>query len=316
MRYSQKMKILTGNSNKQLSNKISKNLKNKLVNTSIRKFADGEIYIEINENIRGNSIFIIQSVSSPANDNLMELLLCIDALKRSSAKNITAVIPYFGYARQDRKVVPRTSISAKLVSNLITKAGADRVVTVDLHAGQIQGFFDIPVDNLFATPIFARHVKKKIKSKNLICVAPDVGGTERARALGKILNVGLAIVDKRRPKPGQSQVMNIIGDVKGKTCILVDDIIDSGGTIVNAAKALKDRGAKEVYVYITHGVLSGEAVNKIKKSVIKNLVITDTIDNMNRVKGAKNIEVLSISSLMGEAIKRISNSTSVSDLFK
>ena len=310
------MKILTGNSNKQLSTKISKNLKNKLVNTSIRKFADGEIYIEINENIRGNSIFIIQSVSSPANDNLMELLLCIDALKRSSAKNITAVIPYFGYARQDRKVVPRTSISAKLVSNLITKAGADRVVTVDLHAGQIQGFFDIPVDNLFATPIFARHIKKKIKSKNLICVAPDVGGTERARALGKLLNVGLAIVDKRRPKPGQSQVMNIIGDVKGKTCILVDDIIDSGGTIVNAAKALKDRGAKEVYVYITHGVLSGEAVKKIKNSVIKNLVITDTIDNINRVKGAKNIEVLSISSLMGEAIKRISNSTSVSDLFK
>ena len=310
------MKILTGNSNKHLSQKISKFLKNRLVNSNIRKFADGEIYIEINENIRGNSIFLIQSISSPANDNLMELLLCIDALKRSSAKNITAVIPYFGYARQDRKVAPRTSISAKLVSNLITKAGADRVVTVDLHAGQIQGFFDIPVDNLFATPIFARHVKKKIKSKNLICVAPDVGGTERARALGKILNVGLAIVDKRRPKPGQSQVMNIIGDVKGKTCILVDDIIDSGGTIVNAAKALKDRGAKEVYVYITHGVLSGEAVNKIKKSVIKNLVITDTIDNMNRVKGAKNIEVLSISGLMGEAIKRISNSTSVSDLFK
>ena len=235
---------------------------------------------------------------------------------RDRQQKILPVIPYFGYARQDRKVAPRTSISAKLVSNLITKAGADRVVTVDLHAGQIQGFFDIPVDNLFATPIFARHVKKKIKSKNLICVAPDVGGTERARALGKLLNVGLAIVDKRRPKPGQSQVMNIIGDVKGKTCILVDDIIDSGGTIVNAAKALKDRGAKEVYVYITHGVLSGEAVNKIKKSVIKNLVITDTIDNMNRVKGAKNIEVLSISSLMGEAIKRISNSTSVSDLFK
>ena len=310
------MKILTGNSNKQLSNKISKNLKNKLVNTSIRKFADGEIYIEINENIRGNSIFIIQSVSSPANDNLMELLLCIDALKRSSAKNITTVIPYFGYARQDRKVVPRTSISAKLGSNLITNAGADRVVTVDLHAGQIQGFFDIPVDNLFATPIFAKHIKRKIKSNNIICVAPDVGGTERARALGKLLNVGLAIVDKRRPKPGQSQVMNVIGDVKGKTCIIVDDIIDSGGTIVNAAKALKDRGAKEVYVYITHGVLSGEAVKKIKNSLIKNLVITDTIDNMSRVKGAKNIEVLSISSLMGEAIKRISNSTSVSDLFK
>ncbi len=310
------MKLLTGNSNKALSKNIAKYLKTKIINSSIKKFADGEIYIEINENIRGNSIFIIQSISSPANDNLMELLLCIDALKRSSAKNITAVIPYFGYARQDRKVVPRTSISAKLVSNLITKAGADRVVTVDLHAGQIQGFFDIPVDNLFATPIFARHIKKKIKIKNMICVAPDVGGTERARALGKILNVGLAIVDKRRPKPGQSQVMNIVGDVQGKTCVIVDDIIDSGGTIVNAAKALKERGAKEVYVYITHGVLSGEAVKKIKNSVIKNLVITDTIDNFERTKNVKNIEVLPISSLMGEAIKRISNSTSVSDLFK
>ena len=310
------MKLLTGNSNKILSKNIAKYLKSKLVNSSIRKFSDGEIYVEINENIRGNSIFIIQSVSSPANDNLMELLLSIDALKRSSAKNITAVIPYFGYARQDRKVVPRTSISAKLVSNLITQAGADRVVTVDLHAGQIQGFFDIPVDNLFATPIFARHIKKKIKSKKIICVAPDVGGTERARALGKLLNVGLAIVDKRRPKPGQSQVMNVIGDVKDKTCIIVDDIIDSGGTIVNAAKALKARGAKEVYVYITHGVLSGDAVKKIKNSVIKNLVITDTIDNNEKTKNVKNIEVLPISALMGEAIKRISNSTSVSDLFK
>ena len=311
------MKLLTGNSNKNLSQKISKFLKNRLVNSSIRKFSDGEIYIEINENIRGNSIFVIQSVSSPANDNLMELLLCIDALKRSSAKNITAVIPYFGYARQDRKVVPRTSISAKLVSNLIAKAGADRVVTVDLHAGQIQGFFDIPVDNLFATPIFARHVKKKIKTKNLICIAPDVGGTERARALGKLLNVGLAIVDKdRRPKAGQSQVMNIIGDVRGKTCIIVDDIIDSGGTIVNAAAALKKRGAKDVHVYVTHGVLSGGAERKIKKSNIKNLVITDTIDNAAKVKNIKNIEVLTISNLVGEAIKRISNSTSVSDLFK
>ncbi len=310
------MKLLTGNSNKVLSKNIAKYLKTKLVNSSIRKFADGEIYIEINENIRGNSIFIVQSISSPANDNLMELLLCIDALKRSSAKNITAVIPYFGYARQDRKVVPRTSISAKLVSNLITKAGADRVVTVDLHAGQIQGFFDIPVDNLFSTPIFARHAKKKIKSKKIICVAPDVGGTERARALGKLLNVGLAIVDKRRPKPGKSEVMNVIGDVRNQTCIIVDDIIDSGGTIVNAAKALKARGAKDVYVYITHGVLSGDAVKKIKNSVIKNLVITDTIDNVEKTKNVKNIEVLPISGLMGEAMKRISNSTSVSDLFK
>ncbi len=310
------MKILTGNSNKQLSNKISKNLKNKLVNTSIRKFADGEIYIEINENIRGNSIFIIQSVSSPANDNLMELLLCIDALKRSSAKNITAVIPYFGYARQDRKVVPRTSISAKLVSNLITNAGADRVVTVDLHAGQIQGFFDIPVDNLFATPIFSKHIKKKIKSKNIICVAPDVGGVERARALGKKLDVGLAIVDKRRPSPGKSQVMNVIGNVKNKICILTDDIIDSGGTIVNAADALLKRGAKEVHVYATHGVFSGDAVKKIKNSKIKNLVITDSIDSSDKFKKVRNIEVLSISILLAEAIKRISNSTSVSDLFK
>ncbi len=310
------MKIITGNSNKNLSLRISKYLKNRLVRSSIRKFSDGEIYIEINENIRGNSIFVIQSVSSPANDNLMELLLSIDALKRSSAKNITAVIPYFGYARQDRKVVPRTSISAKLVSNLITKAGADRVVTIDLHAGQIQGFFDIPVDNLFATPIFARHVRKKIKSKNLICVAPDVGGTERARALGKFLHAGLAIIDKRRPAPGKSEVMNVIGNVKGKTCIIVDDIIDSGGTIVNAANALTERGAKEVHVYVTHGVLSGKAVNKIKNSKIKRLVITDTIDNSERVKGAKNIEILTISQLVGEAIKRISNSTSVSDLFR
>ncbi len=310
------MKILTGNSNKLLSGKISKYLKNKLVNSSIKKFTDGEIYIEINENIRGNSIFIIQSISSPANDNLMELLICIDALKRSSAKNITAVIPYFGYARQDRKVVPRTSISAKLVSNLITKAGADRVVTVDLHAGQIQGFFDIPVDNLFATPIFSRHIKRKIKNKNLICVAPDVGGVERARALGRKLDIGLAIIDKRRPTPGKSQVMNVIGNVKGKTCIIVDDIIDSGGTIVNAADALKKRGANEVHVYVTHGVLSGEAVEKIKKSKIKNLVVTDTIDNSDKVKKARNIEVLTISNLLSEAMRRISNSTSVSDLFK
>ncbi len=310
------MKIITGNSNKSLSLKISKYLKNRLVRSSIKKFSDGEIYIEINENIRGNSIFVIQSVSSPANDNLMELLICIDALKRSSAKNITAVIPYFGYARQDRKVVPRTSISAKLVSNLITKAGADRVVTIDLHAGQIQGFFDIPVDNLFATPIFARHIKRKIKKNNLICVAPDVGGTERARALGKFLHAGLAIIDKRRPAPGKSEVMNVIGYVKGKTCIIVDDIIDSGGTIVNAAKALIERGAREVHVYVTHGVLSGKAVEKIKKSEIKRLVITDTIDNSTRVKGAKNIEILTISHLVGEAIKRISNSTSVSDLFR
>ena len=310
------MKVLAGTSNYKLCKEIARYLKLKLVNTNIKRFADDEIYVEINENIRGNTIFVIQSTSNPANDNLMELLICIDALKRSSAKNITAVIPYFGYARQDRKVVPRTSISAKLVSNLITKAGADRVVTVDLHAGQIQGFFDIPVDNLFATPIFARHVKKNLKNKDIICVAPDVGGTERARALGKLLGANLAIVDKRRPAPGKSKVMNVIGNVENKTCIVVDDIIDSGGTIINAAQALKERGAKEVYVYITHGVLSGEAVKKIQKSVIKNLVITDTIDNSEKVKKVRNIEVLTMSNLIGEAIKRISNSTSVSDLFK
>ena len=309
------MKLLTGNSNKTLSKNIAKYLKSKLVNSSIRKFADGEIYVEINENIRGNSIFIIQSISSPANDNLMELLLCIDALRRSSAKNITAVIPYYGYARQDRKVVPRTSISAKVVANLITNAGASRVVTVDLHAGQIQGFFDMPVDNLFTTPLFARYIKKKLKSKKLICVSPDVGGVQRTRGLATKIKADLAIIDKRRPKPGKSQVMNIIGNVKGKTCIIVDDIIDSGGTIINAVDALKKNGATEVYVFITHAVLSGDAANKIKKSKIKKLIITDTIDNSQKIKNNNKIEVLSISSLMAEAIKRISNSTSVSDLF-
>ena len=309
------MKLLAGNSNKNLSKKISKYLKSKIINTNIRKFADGEIYIEINENIRGNSIFVIQSISSPANDNLMELLLCIDALKRSSAKNITTVIPYFGYARQDRKVVPRTSISAKLVSNLITKAGADRVVTVDLHAGQIQGFFDMPVDNLFTTPLFARYIKKNIKSNNLTCVSPDAGGIERTRGLAKKINADLAIIDKRRPQAGKSQVMNVIGEIKNKNCIIVDDIIDSGGTIVNAAEALIKKGAKDVHVFVTHAVLSGDAVNKIKKSKIKKLIITDTIDNSRRIKNVGKIQVLSIAPLMAEAIKRISNSTSVSDLF-
>ena len=310
------MKLLSGTGNLKLSKKIAQNLKLKLVNSNIKRFADGEIYAEINENIRGNSIFVIQSISTPANDNLMELLICIDALRRSSAKNITAVIPYFGYARQDRKVVPRTAISAKLVSNLITNAGAHRIVTVDLHAGQIQGFFDIPVDNLFSTPIFSKHIKKYISNKNIICVAPDVGGVERARALGQKLNVGLAIVDKRRSAPGKSQVMNIIGNVKGKNCLLVDDIIDSGGTIVSAAKALKEKGAKDVYVYVTHGVLSGNAVEQINNSKIKKLILTDTIDNSNKIKKSSKIVVLSISNLMAEAIKRISNSTSVSDLFK
>ena len=310
------MKILAGTSNLKLCRDIASKLKLKLVNTNIKRFQDNEIYVEINENIRGNSIFVVQSTSNPANDNLMELLICIDALRRSSAKNITAVIPYFGYARQDRKVVPRTAISAKLVSNLITNAGANRILSVDLHAGQIQGFFDIPVDNLFATPIFARHIKKNIKTKNLICVAPDVGGVERTRALSRRINVNIAIIDKRRPAPGKSEVMNIVGNVKNKTCVIVDDIIDSGGTIVNAAKALKDKGAKEVYVYITHAVLSGSAVEKIIKSQIKKLMITDTIDNSKKIKTSKKIEVISIAPVISEAIKRISNSTSVSSLFK
>jgi len=310
------MKILAGTSNLKLCKDIARNLKLKLVNTNIKRFPDNEIYVEINENIRGNSIFVVQSTSNPVNDNLMELLICIDALRRSSAKNITAVIPYFGYARQDRKVVPRTAISAKLVSNLITDAGANRILSVDLHAGQIQGFFDIPVDNLFATPIFARHIKKNIKTNNLICVAPDVGGVERARALSRRINVGIAIIDKRRPTPGKSEVMNIVGNVKHKRCVIVDDIIDSGGTIVNAAKALKDKGAKEIYVYITHAVLSGSAVDKIKESQIKKLIITDTIDNSKKIKISKKIEVISFAPMISEAIKRISNSTSVSSLFK
>ena len=309
------MKILSGTSNPRLSKEISKQLKLTLINTNIKRFADGEIYIEINENIRGNSVFVIQSTSAPVNDNIMELLLCIDALRRSSAKNITAVIPYFGYARQDRKVAPRTSISAKVVSNLITNAGASRIVTVDLHAGQIQGFFDIPVDNLFTTPMFAKYIKKKFKTKNLICVSPDVGGVQRTRGLATKLKIDLAIIDKRRPEAGKSEVMNIIGDVKGKNCIIVDDIIDSGGTIVNAVEALKKAGATDVYVFVTHAVLSGDAADKIKKSKIKKLIITDTIDNSLKIKNNSKIEVISIAPLMAEAINRISNSTSVSDLF-
>ena len=309
------MKILSGTSNPRLSKEISKKLKLKLINTNIKRFSDGEIYIEINENIRGNSVFVIQSTSTPANDNIMELLLCIDALRRSSAKNITAVIPYFGYARQDRKVAPRTSISAKVVSNLITNAGANRIVTVDLHAGQIQGFFDIPVDNLFTTNLFARYIKKKFKKKNLVCVSPDIGGVQRTRGLATKIKADLVIIDKRRPEPGKSKVMNIIGDVKGKNCIIVDDIIDSGGTIINAVEALKRAGAIDVYVFITHAVLSGEAVEKIKKSKIKKLIITDTIENTLKIKNNSKIEVISIASLMAEAINRISNSTSVSDLF-
>jgi ribose-phosphate pyrophosphokinase len=266
--------------------------------------------------MRGNDVYLIQSTSYPANDNIMELLICIDSLRRSSAKNITAVIPYFGYARQDRKVVPRSPISAKLVANLITNAGANRVLTMDLHANQIQGFFDIPVDNLYAAPVLLKHILKNIGTKNIVCVAPDVGGVERARAIGKRLNAGLAIIDKRRERPGQSEVMNVIGEIKNKSCIIIDDLIDSGGTICNAADALIEKGAKEVYCYVVHGVLTGSCIDKIKKSKIKKIVITDTIDNTKKVKGVSKIEVVSIAPLIAEAIKRISQSTSVSSLFK
>ncbi|AEA81195.1 ribose-phosphate pyrophosphokinase [Candidatus Pelagibacter sp. IMCC9063] len=309
------MKIVSGTNNPILSKEISKHLKTKLVNTNIRRFADSEVYIEINENMRGSEVFVIQGTSYPANDNIMELLVCIDALRRASAKNITAVLPYFGYARQDRKVTPRSPISAKLVANLITNAGANRVLTLDLHANQIQGFFDIPVDNLFAAPIFVKDIKKNIKSKSLVCVAPDVGGVERARALGKRLNAELAIIDKRRSGPGKSQVMNVIGEVKGKTCIIIDDLVDSGGTICNAAAALMEKGAKEVYAYVVHAVLSGDAVKKIQKSKIKQFVVTNSIDNKQKTKGSK-IKIISVASLLGEAINRISESKSVSKLFK
>ena len=269
------MKILAGTSNSSLCNEICKYLKVRPTERMITRFADSEVYVEIKENMRGNDVFVIQSTSYPANDNIMELLICIDSLRRSSAKSITAVIPYFGYARQDRKVVPRSPISAKLVANLIVNAGATRVLTMDLHANQIQGFFDIPVDNLFAAPVLVKHILKNISSKNIVSVAPDVGGVERARAIGKRLNSGLAIIDKRREKPGQSEVMNVIGNVKGKTCIIIDDLIDSGGTICNAAEALIKNGAKEVYCYVVHGVLTGKSIANINKSKIKKMIITN-----------------------------------------
>jgi ribose-phosphate pyrophosphokinase len=310
------MKIVSGTSSISLSDQICKYLKTKPTQREIVRFADSEVYVEIKENMRGNDVYLIQSTSYPANDNIMELLICIDSLRRSSAKNITAVIPYFGYARQDRKVVPRSPISAKLVANLITNAGANRVLTMDLHANQIQGFFDIPVDNLYAAPVLLKHILKNIGMKNIVCVAPDVGGVERARAIGKRLNAGLAIIDKRRERPGQSEVMNVIGEVKNKSCIIIDDLIDSGGTICNAADALMDKGAKEVYCYVVHGVLTGSSIDKIKKSKMKKIVITDTIDNTKKIKGVSKIEVVSIAPLIAEAIKRISQSTSVSSLFK
>jgi ribose-phosphate pyrophosphokinase len=309
------MKLVAGNSNRPLAEAISAYLDLPLAKCQVRRFADMEVFVEIQENVRGEDVFVIQSTSFPANDHLMELLIIIDALRRSSARRITAVIPYFGYARQDRKPGPRTPISAKLVANLVTHAGADRVLTLDLHAGQIQGFFDIPTDNLFAAPVMVRDIKERMDNGARMVVSPDVGGVVRARALAKRIDAPLAIVDKRRERPGESEVMNIIGDVSGRSCILVDDIVDSGGTLVNAADALLKHGAREVYAYITHGVLSGGAVSRIANSNLKELVITDSIQPTEAVKVARNIRVISIAPLIGEAIGRTATESSVSSLF-
>ena len=310
------MKIIAGNSNLPLSSDVSKYLQIDLAKATIRRFADEEVYVEIKENIRGEDVFVIESTSYPANDNLMELLVIIDALKRASAKRITAVLPYFGYARQDRKPGPRTPISAKLVANLISTAGADRVLTVDLHAEQIQGFFDIPTDNLFAGPVFSRDIKDQFDLSNLVAVSPDIGGVVRARAIASKFGASIAIVDKRRPKAGESEVMNIIGEVDGKDCIILDDIIDSAGTICNAADKLMEIGAKSVSAYVTHGVLSGKALSRIKDSKLKEVVITDTINNTENAKELEKIRIIPISDLLGEAIRRISEESSVSSLFE
>lgn len=310
------MKIIAGNSNRPLSEAISAYLNVPLTKASIRRFSDMEVFVEIMENVRGQDVFIIQSTSYPANDNLMELLITIDALKRGSAKRITAVLPYFGYARQDRKTGGRTPITAKLVANLITSAGADRVLTLDLHAGQIQGFFDIPTDNLIAQPTMVPHLKERFDSDNLVMVSPDVGGVVRARAIAKQVNADLAIIDKRREKAGVSEVMNVIGNVKGKNCVLIDDIVDSAGTLCNAAVALKEQGAEEVDAYVVHGVLSGGAVARVSASPMTKLVITDSIAATEAVRVAHNIEQLSVAPLIGEAIKRIYEERSISALFK
>lgn len=312
------MKLLSGTANKDLANAIANVLDMPLTKVDVERFLDQEIFVKINENVRGENIFLVQPTSAPANDHLMELLILIDALVRASAANITAVIPYFGYARQDRKTGGRTPISAKLVANLIVKAGAHRVVTLDLHAGQIQGFFDIPTDNLFGQPVFEHDITEQYSRKDrdkIMFVSPDTGGVVRTRSLAKRFDADIAIVDKRRPKAGQSEVMNIIGDVAGRDCILLDDIIDSGGTLCNAAKALKDKGANSVAAYITHGVLSGPAVERITNSELKEVVITDTIAQPEAVKKCKKIREVSVSTLIGEAIRRISNDESVSKLF-
>ena len=309
------MKILTGNSNRPLAEAISAYLNLPLTKASVRRFSDLEVFVEIQENVRGEDLFVIQSTSYPANDNLMELLVAMDALKRGSARRTTAVIPYYGYARQDRKSGPRTPISAKLVANLITSAGADRVLTLDLHAGQIQGFFDIPTDNLFAAPVFIKDIEERCNNQTLTVVSPDVGGVVRARAIAKRINADLAIIDKRRERAGVSEVMNIIGDVKDTRCILVDDIVDSAGTLCNAAVALMDAGATAVSAYVTHGVLSGGAVARVTSSPIDELVMTDSIQATEAVRVAHNIRQLTIAPLLGEAMSRISDERSVSSLF-
>ena len=309
------MKIISCNGNKPLSEAISKELGITLTQAKIQRFSDMEIFVEIQDNVRGEDVFVVQSTSFPANDNLMELLIVIDALRRGSARRITAVLPYFGYARQDRKPAPRTPISAKLVANLITTAGADRVLTMDLHAGQIQGFFDIPVDNLYAAPVFTRDIKERVKIDETTVVSPDVGGVIRARAVARRIDADLAIIDKRRERAGVSEVMNIIGEVEGRNCILIDDIVDSAGTLCNAAEALKNAGAKSVMAYVSHGVLSGGAVQRIEKSAMSKLFVTDSILATDAVIGAKKVEQLTIAPLMGEAIRRISEESSVSTLF-
>ncbi len=309
------MKLVAGNSSRALADAIAAYLNLPLTKCVVRRFADMEVFVEIQENVRGEDIFVIQSTSFPANDHLMELLIIMDALRRASARRITAVLPYFGYARQDRKPGPRTPISAKLVANLITEAGADRVMTLDLHAGQIQGFFDIPTDNLFAAPVMVRDIEENFDIKSSIVVSPDVGGVIRARGLAKRIDAPLAIVDKRREQPGESEVMNIIGNVEGRSCILVDDIVDSGGTLCNAADALLNMGATDVSAYITHGVLSGGAVARITSSSLKNLVITDSIQATEAVRVSNNIRVMSIAPLIGEAIGRTADEKSVSSLF-
>jgi ribose-phosphate pyrophosphokinase len=310
------MKVLSCNSNRPLAEAIAAYLDVSLTEADVRRFADMEVFVEIHENVRGEDVFVIQSTSYPANDNIMELLVCLDALRRGSARRVTAVLPYYGYARQDRKSGPRTPISAKLLANLITSAGADRVLTIDLHAAQIQGFFDIPADNLYSAPVFKSDISARYKLEDLVVVSPDVGGVIRARAIASRIEADLAIIDKRRPRAGISEVMNIIGDVAGRHCIMVDDIVDSGGTLCNAAQALMNAGAVSVDAYVTHGVLSGGAVSRVASSPLNSLVTTDSIQSTEAMRVAKNIRQITVAPLLGEAIRRIHEERSVSSLFQ